>query len=388
MYDAVPRLKRLDVIGRRVLVRADLDVIRSPQGAVLDDAPLRLLLPTIRPLLGQRAKVILAASYSGDDEPDGVAARLGELLGTEVAVLGPHFEREVHLLGEGQIALTPSLDAIMPDGDPAERAAWAAAVAASMDVYVLDSVIAAQNADPSVVDLPRLMTTRGAGPLVSAALDIYKEAVEAPAAPYALVLGGPSLTRLLPLTTALLPSCTDILVGGAVGNTFLVAQGWKPGGSPYDAVALADATEILRLAATHNVRMHMPIDAVVRLRPPQGTAARYEVRRLDRAFLPEEAAVDVAIETCNAYRDVLSRSTTALWLGLMGDCSVEETQSGSLRVGAAVGEARRAFVAGAETVAGALFFALDGRVRPVPGGDTALALLSGQHFPGLQALKR
>ena len=388
VFDAIRRSKRLDVVGRRVLVRADLDVIRSPQGAVLDDAPLRLLLPTIRPLLAQRAKVILAATYGGDDQPDGVAKRLGQLLGVEVAVLGASFEREVQTLSEGQIALTPSLDTIIPSGDSVEKATWAASVASSIDVYMLDGLVAAAGGDPSVVDLPRLVMSRGAGPVVSAGLDIYKEAVEAPATPYALVLGGSSLTRLLPLTTALLPSCTDILVGGAVANTFLVAQGWRPGSSPYEAGALNDATEILRVASANNVQMHMPVDAVVRVQPSPGVAPIYDVRRLDRSFQPEEAAVDVAIETCNAYRAILSRSATALWVGLMGDCSIEETQSGSLRVGTAVGEARRAFVAGADTVAAALFFALDGRLRPIPGGDTGLALLSGQPFPGLEALKR
>lgn len=151
---------------------------------------------------------------------------------------------------------------------------------------------------------------------------------------------------------------------------------------------MRDATELLRVARAHDVKVHMPVDAVVRVQASPGVAPTYDVRRLDRTFLPEEAVVDVAIETCNAYRDVLCRCTTALWAGLMGDCSIEETQSGSLRVGAAVGEARRAFVAGADTVAAALFFALDGRLRAMPGGDAGLALLSGQPFPGLDALAR
>jgi phosphoglycerate kinase len=386
-YELVPRMKQLDVVGRRVLVRADLDVLRSPQGAVLDDAPLRAILPVLRPLLAQRAKVILASTYRGDDPPEGVARRLGELLGTQATVLGTSFERDAKLLSEGQLALTRSLDALLPTGDADERTAWALGVAGSIDVYVLDGLQAALTGDASVVDLPPLMTSRAAGPLVSAALDVYKEAVEAPEAPYALVLGGSSLIRLLPLVTALLPFCTDILVGGAVANTFLAAQGWKPGGSPVDPGGLRSAQQVLEDARGRGVRMHMPIDAVVRVSPP-GRPPTYEVRPVDRGFAPEEAVVDIAVETCNAYREALSGCATALWAGLMGDCSIEETQSGSLRVGEAVGEARRAFVAGEDTLGAAVFFGLDGRLRAVAGGDAGLTLLAGLPLPGLEALKR
>ena len=388
-FDAVPRLRRLDVIGRRVLVRADLDVTRSPQGAVLDDAPLRLLLPTLRPLLAQRAKVILAATYSGDDSPEGVAARLGELLGLDVPVLGKAFEVDVRLVGEGQLALTPSLEGLVrQDAEAPEKKEWAERVAASIDVYVLDGLHAAQWGDPSVVELAPLLVSRAVGPLVAAALDIHRDVVVAHDPPYALVLGGASVKRLLPLVTALLPFCTDILVGGPVGNTFLAAQGWQPGGSPYDPSEVPDAKEILRLAASGNVKVHLPVDAVVREQASRRATPTYAVVRLDRELRAEEAALDVAIETCNAYRAVLCRCTTALWVGLMGDCSIEETQSGSLRVGHAVSEARRAFAAGEDTVGGAYFFALDGRLRAVPGGESGLDLLSGQAFPGLEALKR
>src|SRR6185312_1437490 len=134
--------------------------------------------------------------------------------------------------------------------------------------------------DALVVDVPTLLPARGAGPLVSAALDAYGELVEAPAAPFGLVLGGASLKRLLPLTTALLPHCTDVLVGGAVANTFLVAQGWKAGGSAYEPQALSDAAEILRAGRAGNVRFHFPVDAVVRTSSP-GVAPVYDVRRLD-----------------------------------------------------------------------------------------------------------
>jgi phosphoglycerate kinase len=192
---------------------------------------------------------------------------------------------------------------------------------------------------------------------------------------------------VLPLATALLPTCDAVLFGGAVANTVLLAQGWKPGGSPCEPAAVPEVAEFLRAARAKGAQMFFPVDAVVRTSRP-GAPPDYEVKPLDRPLGPDEAAVDIAIETVVEYRKVLNESATALWVGLMGDCSVEETQSGSVRVGQAVGQARRAVVAGDDTVAAAAFFGQDGSYRLAPGGDAALALLAGESFPGLDALER
>jgi phosphoglycerate kinase len=384
----IARLPDLDLLGRRVFVRADLDGPRSPYGAVLDDAPLRLLLPTLRDLLEAKATVILAARLStdadGQDSPDGVAARLGELLGVKTGVLGQDFPNELRFVPSGQLALTPNLSSIPEDA--ACDAAWAERVARAIDVYVLDGLRAARERSASVSLLPKLVAERGAGRIVSSALDIQRLVAE-PVAKCSLVLGGASVRRVLPLATKLLPVCDSVLFGGAVGNTVLLAHGWKPGGSPCEPAAVPDVLDFLRAARAKSAALYFPVDAVVCTRRA-GAPPDYEVRPLDRPFGPDEAAVDIAIETCVEYRKVLAESATALWVGLMGDCSVEETQSGSVRVGQAVGQVRRSVVAGDDTVAAASFFGQDGTYRLAPGGDAALALLAGESFPGLDALER
>ena len=377
--DTITSVRGLDLAARRVLVRADLDGPRSPYGAVLDDSPLRAALPTLRLLREARARILIAARLTTTQieigTPRTIAQSLGELLDTKVGVLDTKFAPQVRMLAEGQIVLTPNLQSI-PD-DAANDPSWAAEVARCVDVYVLDGLRAASETSASVVSIPRLMPERGGGLQVMAALDAVRMATLAPPKPYTLVLGGASVARVLPIATALLPLCTDIVVGGGVGNTFLAAQGWRPGGSFYEPGAVAGVDAFIQAAGSAGVRIHTPLDVVVSTVHPGGSRT-YEVRKVNRPFLPEEAAVDVAIETCVAYTDVLTRSATALWLGLMGDCSVEETQSGSVRVGQAAARVRRTLLAGDDTLAASRFFGLADRFQVLPGGDAALSLLAGE----------
>jgi phosphoglycerate kinase len=384
------RLRRLDVAGRRVFLRVDLDGPRSPYGAVLDDLPLRVLLPGLRGLQKANAKVIVAASFATDPDAvragDGVAARLGELLGCKVGMLSPRFEPELRFLEPGQVVLTPNLASIAEEG--ADDPAWATDVASVVDVYVLDGLRAASARVASTDALPRLLVARAVGPIVAAALDIHRDAVEAPAAPYALVVGGYSMRRVAPLIRALLPQCNALLLGGGVANTFLAARGWQPGGSAYEVDGVTEARSILEAARAGGVEVKLPVDAVVRTKPAGGGKPSYDVLPIDRAFRSEEAVVDVAVATCAAYQAALAKAVSGLWVGLMGECSIEETQGGTLRVAQAMTSPHRAMAAGDEAVWAATYFGFDGRLRLAHGGDAALALLAGETLPGLDAIGR
>lgn len=218
------------------------------------------------------------------------------------------------------------------------------------------------------------------------AFDAEYDVARAPAAPFALVLGGSTLQPLLPLVTTLLPNVNDILLGGVVANTFLVAAGWQPGGSVYEPALLMQATSLLSAAQARGVNIHWPVDVVVRDGLTALPSSRYDVRPI--AHLPaNEMVVDVGNATTTAFRDVLARAATALWVGPMGDCSIAETQGGSLRIGQAVGEAARGIVAGKEVVDAVRLLGLDGRLRVAAGADATWALFAGESFPGLDVLR-
>jgi phosphoglycerate kinase len=389
--DRIRSLQKLDVIGRRVFVRADLDGAFSPQGAVRDDAQLRELLPTLRYLVRQRAKVVVATRLTTADREasrlamSGVAERMSELLGAKVRVLSTSFEREIKTLAEGEVALAPDLAWVVEETSHDDG--WAAQVASSVDVYVQDGLASALAGGTSVEELPRRLGTRGVGLAVAPALDMLHDALAAPAPEtYSLVLGGPSLRRLDALARAVLPSCNNLLVGGAVANTFLLAQGWRPGGSPHDPDEVAIAQDLLALAGQHGTIVHTPLDAVVRTSQP-GQPPRYQEQALDRALLPHEAAIDIGAQTCVAYSNVLVGSATVLWAGLLGDCSSPETRGGSLRVAQTASLAARAMAVGEETVRAMRDFRLNQQFQCAAGGDAVVALLAGADLPGLAALQ-
>jgi len=389
--ERIRRLQQLDVAGRRVFVRVDVGSSFSAMGAVLDDLPLVRLLPTLRYLVSQRTKVVVATrlATAGREASRlatrGIAERLAELLGLPVLALSPRFERELKGLAEGQVAVAPDLSIFPEEAEHVEG--WALRIASAIDVYVLDGLKAAREGGASVVELPSLVCAHGVGFAIDPALDMFHDAIAAPAPePYTFLLGGQSLLQVDPLIRAVLPLCRDLLVGGAVGNTFLVAQGWRPGGSPHELDEIALARDLLELAHKLGVSVHTPLDAVIRNNA--GASPSYDNQALDRALLPHEAAVDLGRETCAAYGRVLAQSATVLWVGLLGDCSRPETQSGSLRVGQMAALAPRAMAAGDDTVRAIRDFGLAQKFKTAAGGDAVLALLAGEVFPGFEALSR
>jgi phosphoglycerate kinase len=349
------------------------------------------LLPTLRYLVSQRAKIIVATALttSGREASrlatQGIAERMAELLGLPVRLLAPSFERDITLLSEGEIAMAPDLSGFTEERAHDER--WAFTLASAIDVYVLDGLIAARDGGASVVELPRLLCACGVGDAVDKAFDMVHDATMAPAPePFTLVLGGPSVRRVEPLFRAVLPSCKDVLLGGAVANTFLAAQGFRPGGSAHEPNDVALALELLNLAHANGVVVHMPADALVRT--SNAGATTYDNVALDRAMLASEAVVDLGAETCVAYVDVLARSATVLWVGLLGDGSVPETQQGSMHIAQVAARAPRALAAGEDTVHALRDFRLEPQFKTAAGGEAVIALLAGENFPGLQALQR
>ena len=392
VFDDVPRLRDLDVRGRRVFLRVDLGLPLSPHGAVLDDTRLREALPTIRGLLAQEAKVVIAGSYgpagttADSGASKGIASRLGELLGAEVGLLGERFWRDVASLHNAQIALAPDLADIPEEAtnDPA----FADRIARGFDVYVNDALRGSTEATASVDAVPRRMVSRGVGLQVDLAIRALKDFVEVPTKPFAAAIGGRSVVRREALLRSLLATADTLVLGGVVANTFLVARAWSPGASVYEAAGVPLALEILREAAALGVAVMLPVDAVVATRSRPDASPVYSVKKIADVGA-EDAVADIAIETSLAYREVMTSSATVLWNGLMGDCSNDQTQSGSYRTAQAATEASRyTMLVGDRTLAAARFFQLADYFRfEATGGDAMLALLRGDVLPGLEALR-
>lgn len=389
MIASIPVLEDLPIArGTRVLLRADLNApLRD--GRVSDDLRLETARPTLDYLRAAGAAIVLC-SHLG--RPKGkwdaqyslapVATRLAELLGVEIelapAVVGPKAEECAASLEPGQILLLENLrfEAGETDDDPA----FASNLSSLGDGYVNDAFGASHRAHASIVGPPRVLPS-AAGRLLAREVDVLSQLLDSPAHPFVTVLGGVKVSDKLGVIDALLDRCDEVLVGGAMAFTFLVAQGAEVGDSLVE-VDMID--ECRRLLATGRVRI--PTDVVIAREITDD--ARVEI--VSAARIPKGwKGLDVGPATAIAYADAVEAAGTVLWNGPMGVFEVAPFAAGTRAVAEAVAESPAfTVVGGGDSAAAVRQFGFADRVDHVStGGGASLEFLEHGDLPGLVALR-
>ncbi|HEY6607758.1 MAG TPA: phosphoglycerate kinase [Candidatus Limnocylindria bacterium] len=389
-------VRDVDVAGRRVFLRADLNVPLD-DGRITDDTRIRASLPTIVNLLERGAAVILA-SHMG--RPKGkvndalrlrpVAERLSELLGRPVRVtgdaLGPGVQVAVDKLRPGDLLLLENLRfrAAEEENDPE----FAKELASLADLYVNDAFGAAHRAHASTEGITHYLPAV-AGLLMERELDALSRLLEKPARPFHAIIGGAKVSGKLEVLDALLSRCQAVLVGGGMANTFLAAKGLALGKSLVEEDQLANAERILAEARRKRVRLMLPTDAVVA--PQIHHRARTQVVAVSEVP-KDQMVVDIGPATVAAYTDHLSRAKTILWNGPMGVFEMPQMADGTNAIARYL--ARRSsragvvtIVGGGDSVAAVEQLGLTGKMTHVStGGGASLEFLEGKTLPGVAAL--
>jgi phosphoglycerate kinase len=378
-----------DLDGKTVLLRCDLNVPLK-DGEIADDGRARASVPTIRALLSAGARVV-AMSHLGRPEgvPDPqyslrpVAARLGELLGEDVAFGEP---------ADARVTLLENLrfDPRETSKNDAERQAFAAELAAKGDVVVSDGFGAVHRKHASVYDLERLLPS-AAGLLIATELDVLERLTERPEKPYTVVLGGSKVSDKLGVIDALLPKIDRLLIGGGMVYTFLKAQGHPIGKSLLDADGLDAARGYLREAAERGVELVLPTDVVV----AEGFAADadHTVALIDgiedTEFGDGGMGLDIGPDTAARFAELVASSTTVFWNGPMGVFEFPAFAAGTKTVAEALTKVSGLGVVGGGDSAAAirqLGFADDRFGHVSTGGGASLEFLEGKKLPGLEVL--
>ena len=389
MVDPVPLLESLPLHkGTRVLLRADFNVpLRD--GEIDDDLRITASLPTIKWLL-ERDCEIVACSHLG--RPNGkidpkytlepVAKRLSALLGHEVPLA--HGIVDFDTLGcaeslqPGQMMLVENLR--FNPGEEANDPAFATNLSELGDVYVNDAFGAAHRAHASIVGPPRVMPS-AAGRLLAREVEVLGALLDSPKRPFVVVLGGVKVSDKLGVIDALLAQCDQLLIGGAMAFTFLVAEGGRVG----DSLVEPDQVEHCRkLLATGKVVI--PTDVVA----ADAISADANSRHVNAMGIPDGwKGVDIGPETAGAYADVLGGAATVLWNGPMGIFELAPFAAGTRTVAEAVADCRGfTVVGGGDSAAAVREMGLADRVDHVStGGGAALELIELGDLPGLQALR-
>ncbi len=394
LLDGVRTLDDLpDVRGRRVLVRADLNVpLRD--GAITDELRLVSSLPTIRRLVAAGARVIVCSHLGrpeGKVEPSlsmaPVAARLAELLGTTVTlaadVAGPDAAAKAAELVDGEVLLLENLRFV--PGETSNDGAFADALARLAEMYVSDAFGAAHRGHASISGVPARIPGV-AGELLVRELDVLGGLLAAPQRPFVAILGGSKVSDKLTVLDNLIEKVDVICVGGAMCFTFLVAAGNEVGTSRVEADQVDNVRALVAAARERGVQILVPTDIVVATDFAEGAAATV----VPAAAIPaDQMGLDVGPETTAAYAAAVASAGSVLWNGPMGVFEWPAFAAGTRGVGEALAAAQGfTVIGGGDSAAAARQFGLDDRIDHVStGGGASLELLEGKDLPGVAALR-
>ncbi|MEM9166262.1 MAG: phosphoglycerate kinase [Planctomycetota bacterium] len=394
-------IESVDVAGERVLIRVDFNVPLDG-GTITDDRRIRAALPTIKSVLDHGGSAVLM-SHLGRPKGEGyeaslslapVAAKLGELIGTEVVF--PSNDCVDDAAGNAAASL-PAGGVLLLENlrfhaeEKKGEASFAGKLAAYGDVYVNDAFGTCHRTDASMVAVPEAMAgkPRVSGFLVEKEIRFLSESLAEPDKPFAVILGGAKVSDKMAAIEHLLPKAESILVGGAMAYTFLKAIGKGVGDSRVEADRLDDANRAIDLAAKLDADLYLPTDHVTGRAFSENGGGDIEVHSetIPDGFM----GLDIGPETQAAYARVIGKAKTVVWNGPMGVFEWRPFAVGTSAVAKALGRATEAgattIVGGGDSAAAAEKFGVADKVSHVStGGGASLEMLEGKAFRAVDLL--
>ncbi len=378
-------LRDLDVRGKRVLVRVDFNVPTEARGGktrVTDDTRIRESLPTINYLREHGAKTILMSHFG---RPKGKPVEkyslrpIGEYLHSLIHqpvifshdTIGEVPAKIIEHMENGDAALLENVR--FQPGEEANDPEFAKGLADLGDLYVNDAFGAAHRAHASTVGITKFV----------------REGLENPARPFVVILGGAKVSDKIGVLKALMGKADVILIGGAMANTFLKAQGIPVGASRVESDKVDLARELLDLAKERGVKFLLPIDVVEADEIQAGASMRNTSRLSPQHGISDGwQAVDIGAATIALYQEEIAKAETILWNGPMGVFEIPEFGEGTIAIAEALAQSgATTIIGGGDSVTAVKQAGLAGKMTFIStGGGASLELLEGKELPGVAAL--
>ena len=390
-------LASLDVAGKKVLLRCDLNV-PIKEGVIRDDGRIRASLPTIRYLIENGAAVVIAAHLGrpkGERDPDltlaPVAARLEELLETGVEfspeIVGSEVDAKKAALQSGQILLLENIryEAAETSKDEGERVAFATRLAQGMDLFVSDGFGAVHRKHSSVYDIAKILPN-AAGFLVAAEIEVLRKLTENPERPYGVVLGGAKVSDKIGVIKNLLGKVNLLAIGGGMLFTFLAAQGHEIGKSLVEVDLIEDVKKLLAEAKDLGVELLLPTDIVV---APAFAADAIATLVAADAIPSDQMGLDIGPASAAAFAFAIEKCHTVFWNGPMGVFEFANFANGTKVIAESLTKVQGICVVGGGDSAAAvraLGFKDDQFGYISTGGGASLEYLEGKQLPGIEVL--
>jgi len=388
-------LHDISLTNKKVLVRADLNVPLNEKLEITDANRIKQSVPTLKYILENGGSPIVMShlgSPKGSVDPNlslkPVAAKLEELLGTKVKLapdcIGAQVEAMAANLATGEVLLLENLR--FRPGEKANDANFAQSLAKLADVFVSDAFATAHREHASMVRVPKLFKERVPGLLMQKEMNYYKKALVQPARPLCVILGGAKVSSKLTTLINIADKADKLIIGGAMANTFLAAQGFQMGRSLYEPDLFGKCLELLGKLARRGCKVYLPVDFRVADNPKSKSGAR-EVTAQE---IPADTmALDIGPATSILYKEAITDASTIVWNGPMGMFEEDEFSHGTNELIEAVGSAHgMSLVGGGDTDAAIHKMELEHKFDYIStGGGAFLALLEGKSLPGFVALE-
>lgn len=396
--NSIKSVADLDVAGQRVFVRVDFNVPLTGSGEVSDDARIVAALPTIKHLVERGAKVILGSHLgrpkgkSKDTSLLPVAARLAELLAPLVGEVkltdepvGDGARKVVADLREGEVALLENLR--WNPGEEKNDDAYAAKLASYADLYVNDAFGTAHRAHASTVGMIKHFPDgkKGAGFLMLREIEFLGKLLHNIRRPYVVLVGGAKVSDKIGVLESLLRIADSILIGGAMANTFLKAQGREVGKSRVEDEKLAVARSFLRTAEITKIEVLLPEDVIV-----ASSIDSYDLETVSAYAIPhDKMALDIGPATAKRFAERIAGAGTVFWNGPLGLFEKERFAGGTMAMAMAIAANQgTTVVGGGDSVAAVNEAGVADKISHVStGGGASLEFVEGQDLPGIAALR-
>lgn len=399
------RMSELDLTGKTVLIREDLNV-PIDAGKVTSDARLQASLPTIKLALEKGAAVLVSShlgrpkegrfndTYSLAPVADYLTAHLADELGEPVRLISDYINANEQLdIKVGQVALLENVR--FNPGEKANDSSLAERYAALADVFVMDAFGTAHRAQASTEGVTTAMKKAGktvcAGPLLAAELDALSLALETPAKPMLAIVGGSKVSTKLEVLHSLAGLCDEIIVGGGIANTFLAAQGHSVGASLYEADLLEAAKQIMQ-----KTQILLPEYVVVASKDEINfddftgslNQAEAKIKTVD-SISDDEMILDIAPQSAKLLAVHIQNAKTILWNGPVGVFEADNFAAGTQIISEAVRDSDGFSIAGGGDTLAAInkFDVAEGVSYMSTGGGAFLEFVEGKELPAVAALQ-
>jgi len=387
----VKKLQDLDVAGKRVFIRADLNVPQDEAGNITEDTRIRASIPSIQYCLDKGAAVMVTShlgrptegTVGPDDTLAPIAVRLGQLLGKPVKLVSNWVDDGVEV-EPGQVVLLENCRC--NKGEKKDDETLSKKMAALCDVFVNDAFGTAHRAQATTHGIARFAPVACAGMLMGAEIDALSKALHNPARPLVAIVGGAKVSTKLTILKTLADKVDQLIVGGGIANTFLLAAGHNIGESLAEKEMVAEAKEVMDIMAARGAEVPLPTDVVV----------ADEVSALARAnrvsiddVADHDRILDFGPKSAAKLAEIIAHAGTIVWNGPVGVFEYSQFAGGTKMMASAIAHSEAFSIAGGgDTLAAIAKFDIAGDVGYIStGGGAFLEFLEGKTLPAIEALE-